>query len=345
MRTTPAGPAGRAQLAGRRGCPSARGAGEGQLHLHLKPELIHQTQKVIGSEPKHIERQCSDPPARTVPGLHIRRSHGRARTSRSLGHPSSAANQGICISATCLCITIAILISPFLVACGAPSTHNVRNGDAAKAVRGLPTFPGATWEGDVTSQEADGQLIWVVSWTARSAESRVRHFYASTLGQSGWQFGAGKSSELALWHDDPKLRGYLRFRKRGAGLAGTDVTLGIRDPRPRPSGCLKALPWLPIYPGAQVRGCDLVHIPGSQSLSVLFATGDDFEVSQQTLSHAFQSAGWTRQPGILDLLVFSHTGLSNTARVIWGPDPDGLLSTGFMLSIDLRDGALSELPQ
>lgn len=276
-------------------------------------------------------------------------SHARtagAHTTRSLGHPSSPANQGTCSNATWLRVTIAILISPFLVACGAPSTHTVRNGDAATAVRGFPTFPGAAWDGDATSQEADGQLIWVVSWTARSAESRVRDFYISTLGQSVWQFGAGKSShELALWRDNPKLRGYLRFRKREAGVAGTDVTLGVRDPRQRPLGCLKALPWLPIYPGAQVRGCDLVHIPGSRSLSVWLATGDDFEVSQQTLTHAFQSAGWTSEPGILAVLVFNHTGPSNTARVIWGPDPDGLLSTGFMLSIDLPEGALSELPQ
>ncbi len=185
-----------------------------------------------------------------------------------------------------------------------------------------------------------------MSWTARSAESRVRDFYTSTLGQSGWQLGAATSShELTLWHDKPKLRGYLRFRKREAGVAGTDVTLGVRDPRPRPLGCLGALPWLPVYPGAQVRGCDLVHIPGSRSLSVLFATGDDFDIAQRTLSHSFQSAGWTSEPGILDVLVFSHTGPSNTARVIWGPDPHWLLSTGFMLSIDLPEGALSELHQ
>ena len=164
-----------------------------------------------------------------------------------------------------------------------------------------------------------------MSWTARSAESRVRDFYTSTLGQSGWQLGAATSShELTLWHDKPKLRGYLRFRKREAGVAGTDVTLGVRDPRPRPLGCLEALPWLPVYPGAQVRGCDLVHIPGSRSLSVLFATGDDFDIAQRTLSHSFQSAGWTSEPGILDVLVFSHTGPSNTARVIWGPDPHWL---------------------
>jgi len=259
---------------------------------------------------------------------------------------SSVANQWTCNSVPWLRVTIAILISPFLVACGPHSTHTVRNGDAATAVRGFPTFPGAAWEGDITSQEADGQLIWIVSWTARSAESGVRAFYTSILGQSGWQFGAGKGPhELALWHENPKLRGYLRLRRREAGVAGTDVTLGVRDPRPRPLGCLKALPWLPIYPGAQVRGCDLVHIPGSRSISVLLATLDDFDVSQQNLNHAFQSAGWKSQPGIPDVLVFSHTGPSNTARVIWGPDPDGLLPTGFMLSIDFPEGAPSELPQ
>ena len=259
---------------------------------------------------------------------------------------SPRANWGTCSSASWLRVTIAILISPFLVACGAPSTRAADSGDAATAVRSFPTFPGAAWEGDVTSQEADSQLIWIVSWTARSAESRVRDFYTSTLRRSGWQFGAGKSShELALWHDNPKLRGYLRFRKREAGGAGTVVTLGVRDPRPRPSGCLKALSWLPMYPGAEGRGCDLVHIPGSRSLSVLLATGDDFEVAQQTLSHAFQSGGWTSEPGILDVLVFSHTGPTYRARVIWGPDPEGLLPTGFMLSIDLPEDALSELPQ
>jgi len=243
-------------------------------------------------------------------------------------------------------VAIAILISALLVACGAPSAHAVQSGGAATAARSFPVFPGAAWEGDITSQEADGQLIWIVSWTAPSAKSRVSHFYTSTLGQSGWQFRGGDSShELAPWHDNPRLRGYLRFRKRQTGLAGTEVTLGVRDPRPLPLGCLKALPWLPIYPGARVRSCDLVHIPGSRSLSVLLATRDDFEVSHQTLTHAFQSAGWTSEPGILDVLVFSQTGPTYTARVIWGPDPDGLLSTGFMLSIDLPEGALSELPQ
>jgi hypothetical protein len=172
---------------------------------------------------------------------------------------SSPANQGTCSNAPWLPVTIAILISSFLVACGAPSTRAARAGGAATAVRSFPTFPGATWEGDVTSQETDDQLIWIVSWTARSAESRVRDFYISTLGQSGWQFGAGKSSnELDLWHDNPKLRGYLRFRKREAGVAGTDVTLGGRDPRPRPVGCLKALPWaadLSGGPGTRLRPC------------------------------------------------------------------------------------------
>lgn len=261
-------------------------------------------------------------------------------------HGPPSAKQRTCRDTPLLRVTIAIVISPFLVACGAPSTRAAWSGGAAIAVRSFPTFPGAAWEGDITSQEADGQLVWIVSWTARSAESRVTDFYASTISQSGWRFGAGKSShELALWHGDPELRGYLRFRKREAGLAGMDVTLGVRDPRPRPLGCLQALPWLPIYPGAQVRGCDLVHVPGSRSLSLLLATDDGFEVAQQTLSHAFQSAGWSSEPGMLDVLVFSHSGLSNTARVIWGPDPEGLLLTGFMLSIDLPEGALSELPQ
>jgi len=147
-------------------------------------------------------------------------------------------------------------------------------------VRGFPSIPGATWDGDVTTQEGDGQLTWVVSWTAPSPESAVRRFFMRTLGQVGWQFGSGSSAhELRLQREDSKLRGLLRFGQPEFGKSGTGVTLGIRDPRQRQNGCLKAVAWLPIYSGAEVRSCDLVHIPGARSLSVPAATADDVELA------------------------------------------------------------------
>jgi len=233
-----------------------------------------------------------------------------------------------------------------IAACGATHARLVRGGDVAAAVRGFPTFPGAVWEGDVTAQETDGQLIWIVSWTAPSEEATVSRFFASILGRSGWRFARGHTShELALRRNEPELRGYLRYGKAEFREAGTSVTLGVRDPRPREKGCLNALPWLPRYPGAEVRSCDLVHIPSSQSLSILMATSDDFGIAWQILGNAFISAGWTSGPGIPGGLEFRHEGGGReTARVIWGPDPNGPLPTGFMISIDLPKAALSELP-
>ena len=117
------------------------------------------------------------------------------------------------------------------------------------------------------------------------------------------------------------------------------MTLGIRDPRRRQNGCLKAVPWLPIYPGDEVRSCDLVHIPGARSLSVLAATPDDVELAHRTLGHALLLAGWTSEAPVMGVLVFRHkSGARETARVIWGPDPTGHLPTAFMLSIDLPRG-------
>ena len=234
-----------------------------------------------------------------------------------------------------------------LTAFGAPHNRPESVPSPAAAVRGFPTFPGATWDGDITSQEEDGQVVWVVSWTAPSAESGVRQYFVRTLGQSGWQFGQGKSvHELTLRRENLKLRGYLRFGQPEVGEKGTGVTLGIRDPRPRKNRCLEALPWLPRYPGAEVRGCDLVHVPGSRSLSILAATHDDVVLAALTLDHSLLATGWTSEPGILGVLVFQHQrGARETARVIWGPDPSGHLPTGFLLSIDLAETALTELPQ
>ena len=169
---------------------------------------------------------------------------------------------------------------PLLAACGAPHSRPESSSNAAAPVRGFPSIPGATWDGDVTTQEGDGQLTWVVSWTAPSPESAVRRFFMRTLGQVGWQFGSGSSAhELRLQREDSKLRGLLRFGQPEFGKSGTGVTLGIRDPRQRQNGCLKAVAWLPIYSGAEVRSCDLVHIPGARSLSVPAATADDVELA------------------------------------------------------------------
>ncbi len=66
----------------------------------------------------------------------------------------------------------------------------------------------------------------------------------------------------------------------------------------------------------------------------MFVTSDIRCLSTDSSSCVSSAAGWTGEPGILDVLVCSHTGPTYTARVIWGPDPEGLLSTGFMLSID-----------
>lgn len=240
-----------------------------------------------------------------------------------------------------------IVVIALLVACGAPHRHPKSSTSAVAAVRGFPTFPGATWDGDITTQESDGQITWLVSWTAPSTESRVRHFFMRTVGRFDWRFVPGNSTrELGLQRDDVKLRGYLRFGPPEFGKVGTGVTLGIRDPRRRANGCLKALPWLPSYPGADVRSCDLVHIAGARSLSVVVATRDDMSVANQTLGRALLSVGWTSEPAVIGVPVFRHTsGEPETARVIWGPDPTGHLPTAFMISIDLPEAALSELPQ
>ncbi len=250
-------------------------------------------------------------------------------------------------SRTCLGWRSSIVVVALLAACGAPNSRPESGPIAAAAVRGFPTVPGATWDGDITTQEGDGQLTWVVSWTAPLAESKVRQFFVRTLGQVGWQFSQGKNAhELRLRREDVKLRGYLRCGQPEYGEAGTGVTRGIRDPRPRKNGCLKALPWLPSYPGAEVRSCDLVHVPGARSLSVLAATRDDVVLADQTLGRALLSVGWTSEPAVMGVLVFRHqSGALETARGIWGPDPTGHLPTAFMLSVDLPEAALSELPQ
>lgn len=250
-------------------------------------------------------------------------------------------------SRTCLRWRSSVVVVALLVASGAPHNLPGRGPSAAAVVRGFPTFPGATWDGDITTQEADGQFTWVVSWTVPPAEFEVRHFFMRTLGGFGWQASRGESAhELRLRRADLPVRGYLRFGQPELGEEGTGVTLGIRDPRPHKNSCLKALPWLPTYPGAEVRGCDLVHVPDTRSLSILAATRDDSTLADQILRRVLLADGWTSESPVLDVLVFrQQSGARETARVIWGPDPFGQLPTAFMLSIDLPEAALSELPQ
>ena len=289
---------------------------------------------------------ATQPPSRNAV---LARTEDRAgQSSRSAGGRASQSGWlAIIGSKTNLRVRSSIVVVALLAACGAPHNHPEGASKAVAAVRGFPTFPGATWDGDITTQEEDGQLTWLVSWTAPSPESAVRRFFVRTLGQFGWQFGPSSSAhELALRREDMPLRGYLRFGHPELGKAGTGVTLGIRDPRQRKNGCLKALPWLPIYPGAEVRTCDLVHIPGARSLSVLAATSDDVGLANQTLGRALLAAGLTSQPPVIGALVFRHqSGAREMVRVIWGPDPTGHLPTAFMLSIDLPEAALTELPQ
>src|SRR5262249_42659481 len=104
-----------------------------------------------------------------------------------------------------------VMVVALLAACGAPRNPHASGLSAAAVVRGFPTFPRATWDGDITTQEADGQLTWVVSWTAPSAESEVRRFFLRTVGGFGWLIsGASSPDELTLRHADLQLRGYLR---------------------------------------------------------------------------------------------------------------------------------------
>src|SRR5215472_8205473 len=114
-----------------------------------------------------------------------------------------------------------VMAVALLAACGAPRNPHANGLSAAAVVRGFPTFPRATWDGDITTQEADGQLTWVVSWTAPRAGSEVRHFFLHTLGGFGWQVGQGGSAhELMLRLADPQVRGYLRFGQPELGKAG-----------------------------------------------------------------------------------------------------------------------------
>src|SRR5262249_8363891 len=140
----------------------------------------------------------------------------------------------------------------------------------AAVVRGFPTYPGASWNGDLVGKEADGQMIWLVGWTAHADERSVQRFFMGTLAHLDWDVATGNEGpqfRLGL-RGDPPLRGFLRFGSPEFGERGTGVTLGLRDPITRHLDCAEAIAGLPIYPGAAVRECDLTHTPGHVNFSL-----------------------------------------------------------------------------
>ncbi len=141
-------------------------------------------------------------------------------------------------------------------------------------VRGFPTYPGASWNGDLAGQEADGQMIWLVGWTAPADEKSVRRFFMANLAHLDWDVVTRDDRhQISLRHrGEPRLRGYLRFGPPEFGERGTGVTLGLRDPDTRHLDCAEAVAGLPIYPGVAVRECDLTHTPGHVNFSLFLAT-------------------------------------------------------------------------
>src|SRR5262249_31156487 len=118
----------------------------------------------------------------------------------------------------------------------------------------LPDLPRCELGGDITTQEADGQLTWVVSWTAPLAESEVRRFSMRTLGRFGWQVGQASSAhELRLRREDLQLRGYLRFGQPEFGEAGGRGAARHPDPPPAQQRRPEAHPPLASLPRADGR--------------------------------------------------------------------------------------------
>ncbi len=209
----------------------------------------------------------------------------------------------------------------------------------AAVVRGFPTYPGASWNGDLAGQEADGQMIWLVGWTAPADENSVQRFFMADLAHLDWDVVTGDDRhQISLRHrGEPPLRGYLRFGPPEFGERGTGVTLGLRDPGRRPLDCAEAVAGLPIYPGAAVRECDLTHTPGHVNFSLFLASPDASSFVWQRYTRLLVDAGWHGSgtvPGAQ--LMSDETG--RTARLILGPDIAGQLETGMMVSIDLPEG-------
>jgi hypothetical protein len=215
----------------------------------------------------------------------------------------------------------------------------------AAVVRGFPTYPGASWNGDLTGQEADGQTIWLIGWTAPADEKSVQRFFMATLAHLNWDVVTGDDRhQVSLRHRvAPPLRGYLRFGPPEFGERGTGVTLGLRDPDRRHLDCAEAVAGLPIYPGATVRECDLTHTPGHVNFSLFLASSDASSFVWQSYTRLLVDAGWHSSGAIPGAQLMSDA-TGRTARLILGPDIAEQLETGMMLSVDLPKGSLTELP-
>lgn len=224
-------------------------------------------------------------------------------------------------------------ISITLADCGAESRSGgsaIASGDsgAAAVVRAFPVYPGATWDGETTSQEADGQLVWVRNWTAPAGEIELRRFFVSYLAQLNWHVVSHDSHQLSLrYMGVTPLRGYLRFGSPEWGEKGIGVMLGLRDPRHRRPACDVAVPGLPVYPGAAVRECALTHIPGDLNFSLFLASPDKSSAVGEVYSRMLEDSRW-----------------HSSTRLHLGPDIAGELATGMMVSVDLPEGALTDLP-
>lgn len=229
-----------------------------------------------------------------------------------------------------------------LVASGGPGRWPAAGGapsPPAAVVRGFPTYPGASWSGDLVVQQADGQMIWLVGWTAPADEKSVQRFFMAALAHLDWDVATrNERQQISLRHrGEPPLRGYLRFGPPEFGERGTGVSLGLRDPETRHLDCAEAVAGLPIYPGAAVRECDLTHTPGHVNFSLFLATTEASSVVWRSYTKLLVAAGWHSSGTIAGAHLMSDA-TGRTARLILGPDIAGQLETGMMVSIDLPEG-------
>lgn len=216
----------------------------------------------------------------------------------------------------------------------------------AGVVSGFPTYPGASWDGDLVAQEADGHMVWLVSWTAPADEESVHRFFIASLSHLDWVV-VGPSDErhqISLRHQGrPPLRGYLRFGPPEYGERGTGVTLGLRDPKTRRVDCAEAVAGVPMYPGATVRECDLTHTPGHVNFSLFLGISEAPSVVWPSYTRLLVDAGWHSGGAIAGAQLMSDAA-GRTTRLILGPDIAGQLETGMMVSVDLPEESLAELP-
>lgn len=76
-----------------------------------------------------------------------------------------------------------------------------------------------------------------------------------------------------------------------------------------------------------VRECELTHVPGDLSFSLFLASPDESSAVGEVYSRMLEHSRW-------------H-GLT---RLVLGPDIAGELATGLMVSVDLPEGTLTDLP-